>query len=507
MINFFRSIIRSSAFVRKEIYDILRQPRLVVTLVLGPFLILFIFGAGYSNQARPLRTVFVAQPDSDIARNIQQYEKAMGSQLIDAGVTPDQTNALDRLHRGEVDLVIVAPADAYNSILNNQQAVFTMYHGQIDPIQVSYIEYFDVVFVDDVNRQVLHSITELAQKNTATLHDDLQQAHQNVSEYRQSLRSGDFNTAQQKQQSLSSNVDAISLAMGASMTFLNDLQQTTGSNGEKTDLLQTILKDLQKNIVELKNSTSTNRDQGLIQTNKIDQDLTDLDNNLTKFQKIDPSIIVNPFRSETKSIATVQPSQSDFFAPAVLALLLQHLAVTFAALSIVRERSSGTMELFRVSPLSAGEALFGKYVSYMFFGSIIAAILSAMLIYILHMPMLGDWKDFALVIAGLLFASLSIGFLISIISQTDSQAVQYSMIVLLASVFFGGFIIDLNYLLNPVKVISWMLPTTYGTTMLRDIALKGNHVNWLLLGELVAIGLFVMLIAWLLMRRSISTSH
>jgi ABC-2 type transport system permease protein len=50
--NFFRGIIRSSSFFRKEIFEILRQPRLVATLVLGPFLILFIFGIGYRSQAR-----------------------------------------------------------------------------------------------------------------------------------------------------------------------------------------------------------------------------------------------------------------------------------------------------------------------------------------------------------------------------------------------------------------------------------------------------------------------
>ncbi len=49
--NFFRGIIRSSSFFRKEIFEILRQPRLVATLVLGPFLILFIFGIGYRDQS------------------------------------------------------------------------------------------------------------------------------------------------------------------------------------------------------------------------------------------------------------------------------------------------------------------------------------------------------------------------------------------------------------------------------------------------------------------------
>ncbi len=231
-----------------------------------------------------------------------------------------------------------------------------------------------------------------------------------------------------------------------------------------------------------------------------------MDSKLTEFQSIKPSIIVSPFRSATKNEAEVQPTLLDFFVPAVLALLLQHVAVTFAALSIVRERNVGTMELFTVSPLTAAEALFGKYISYMLFGGVIAAILSALLVFVLHVPMLGNWWYFALVIAAVLFTSLGIGFTISIVSQTDSQAVQYSMIILLASVFFSGFILGLEKLWQPVKVISWMLPTTYGTVLLRDIALRGVDPNWWLLGGLIAIGLALMLISWRLMRRLIATS-
>jgi ABC-2 type transport system permease protein len=183
------------------------------------------------------------------------------------------------------------------------------------------------------------------------------------------------------------------------------------------------------------------------------------------------------------------------------------MGVTFAALSIVRERNAGTMELFRVSPLTAGEALLGKYVSYMLFGGVIAAILSALLVFVLHVPMLGSWWNFALVLAAVLFTSLGIGFIISIVSQTNSQAVQYSMIVLLASVFFSGFIMSLDMLTKPVRVLSWMLPTTYGTLMLRDIGLRGVAPNWPLLAGLVGIGVLLMLVAWQLMRRLITSSQ
>jgi ABC-2 type transport system permease protein len=323
---------------------------------------------------------------------------------------------------------------------------------------------------------------------------------------RLALQSGNEALAQQKQQGLASNVDTISQGVGISLGLLDSLQQTNGATGANPDPVQSTLTDLHQNTNQLSDSTlSTN--ERLARLDKMDKDITDLESKLAEFQSITPSIIVSPFRSVTKSVANVEPTTLDFFAFAVLALLLQHIGVTFAALSIVRERNVGTMELFRVSPLSAAEALLGKYLSYMLFGGVIAAALSALLVFILHVPMLGNWWNFSLVIVAVLFTSLGIGFTISIVSQTDSQAVQYSMIVLLASVFFSGFIMSLDMLLKPVRVISWMLPTTYGTILLRDIALRGIAPSWVYLGGLFAIGLVLMLISWRLMRRLIALSQ
>src|SRR5512137_607900 len=105
MSNFFRGIIRASSFFRKEIFEILRQPRLVATLVLGPFLILFVFGIGYRAQIRTLRTLFVTQINRPITNQyIQQYGKAISSVLILTGITNDKNNALDQLKQGKVDL-------------------------------------------------------------------------------------------------------------------------------------------------------------------------------------------------------------------------------------------------------------------------------------------------------------------------------------------------------------------------------------------------------------------
>ena len=507
MASFHRGFIRASSFLRKEIFEVLRQPRLIATLVLGPFLILLIFGIGYRDQSRSLRTLFVTPPDSSIsAQDVQEYSKTMAAVITNVGVTDDQAQALAQLHRGQIDLVIVLPGGAENTIRSNQQAVFTVYHQEIDPLQVNYITFQGWLFVGEVNQRVLRTFALQGQEDAAGLHADLEEAHQNVDAMRQALKSGDETLAQENQQKLSGNVDTVSQSIGTSMGLLYMLGRPSATTGQTADAQPDTLSELRQNTDQL-GETSTTTEERLARLDKIDKDITDLDSKLVAFQSIDPAILVSPFRSETKSLASVQPSISDFFAPAVLALLLQHLAVTFAALSIVRERNVGTIELFRVSPLSAGEALFGKYISYMLFGGVIAAILSALLVFALHVPMLGNWGYFALVLAAVLFTSLGIGFVISLISQTDSQAVQYSMITLLASVFFSGFIMSLDMLWQPVRVISWALPTTYGTLLLRDIALRGIELNWRLLGVLVAIGLVLMLISWRLMRRLIVKSY
>ena len=501
----FRSLIRLSAFLRKEIFEIMRQPRLVFTLVLGPFLILLIFGVGYRVNPPELRTLFVAHPESTLAQQIDEYAPTLGPQLIYEGVTPDGVAALDLLARGEVDVVALAPENAYEQIRNNEQATFILYHYEIDPFKVDYINYFGQAYVDEVNRRVLQEVASTGQRDAAVVRQDLQRARTSTMAMRNAIQNSEASAEEQNLLSLERDVDSVSLAIGATLGLLTGVQQTVGDEGETdAEAMLATLTAIQQDTSELNETGAAS--ERLERVERIDQNLETLENSLVEFQNISPDILVSPFRSETQSIAVVQPTPPDYFAPAVMALLLQHLAVTFAALSIVRERSVGTVELFRVSPLSAGEALWGKYISYLVFGAFIAALLSILLVFVLNMPMIGHWPYFALVLAAILFTSLGIGFVISLISQTDSQAVQYSMIVLLASVFFSGFLMELEMLIPAVRVVSWSLPTTYGIIMLRDIALRGFLVDPMLIGGLIAIGVVLFIISWFLLRRLISHS-
>jgi ABC-2 type transport system permease protein len=236
----------------------------------------------------------------------------------------------------------------------------------------------------------------------------------------------------------------------------------------------------------------------------IETHLDTLNTDLQAFRQINPYILVRPFGAKTVSVTAIQPRLVDYFAPAVVVLLLQHLAVTFAALSVVRDRQLGTLELFRASLLSAAETLIGKYLSYLLFGGVLAAILTLLVSFGLGVPMLGMWGSYIAVVAALLFTSLGVGFLISLLSATDSQAVQFAMIVLLCSVFFSGMFLALSAFWEPVRLVSWLLPATYGTSLLQNILLRGQAPDALLLGGLIALGALLFVVNLFLLRRNMA---
>src|SRR6266508_410352 len=433
----FKFLIRISSFMSKELTEILRQPKLILTLVLGPFLVMFLFGLGYPDQNRTLRTTFVYEdPDS------LQEEKLFTDSIPGIADQAEENNkelALAKLALNQTDLVILIPANALETVRNNQQAMFIIYHNEVDPFQIAYINSVARIYTDEVNRRILQSVTETGQQDAGSLQGNLENAITKTQALKQAIPSGDTNTAAQ----------------------VNDLEK----------------------------------------------DLTTVQEQLTTFRSMGSDVLVSPFTVDTTPLSNVEFTPTDFFAPAVIVLLLQHLSITFASLSIVRERRSGIIELFRVAPITAFETLIGKFLSYLLFEILLAGVITILAVWLLKIPMFGLWTNYVIVVIILLFTSLGVGFLISLISETDTQAVQYSMLLLLASIFFTGFFLDLRLMKEPITVLAWSLPATYGIRMLQDIMLRGSSVPQLVFLGITIIGIVLLLIDWLLLRKKMESQY
>src|SRR5688500_20032695 len=94
---FLAVIVRLLAFVGKEIIETLRRPGAILSLILGPFLIMAVFGLGYSGFKKPLETVIVAPPDSGIPTDVATYQELAGGGLHISEVTTDRAAAEARL--------------------------------------------------------------------------------------------------------------------------------------------------------------------------------------------------------------------------------------------------------------------------------------------------------------------------------------------------------------------------------------------------------------------------
>jgi ABC-2 type transport system permease protein len=220
-----------------------------------------------------------------------------------------------------------------------------------------------------------------------------------------------------------------------------------------------------------------------------------------KAASIPPEVIASPMAATIVNIAPINPTIVSFFGLAALALVLQHMSVTLLALSIVRERTSGAMDLFRVAPVRATELVVGKLLAFGLLGGVIAAISVGLLAGFLAVPILGSPALVALTIGLLLAASLGLGLLISVISDSERQAVQLSLLTLLAAMFFSGFVLRIDEFEPAVQVAANLLPVTHGISLLQDLFLRGVIERPWELGALTMIAAVLVAVSWLLLRR------
>ena len=217
--------------------------------------------------------------------------------------------------------------------------------------------------------------------------------------------------------------------------------------------------------------------------------------------QLSPEVIAAPTTAQVTNVAPSPPAVINFFGPAVFALVLQHLAVTLTALSMVRERLSGQMDLFRVSPVTSTELLLGKYIAFAVLSLAVSGLVAATLVYVLGVPMLAGWLVFVGIVLLLTFAALGVGLLISLVSDSERQAVQLSMLVLLASVFFSGFVLPVEDFIGPVQYLSYVLPVTHGIETLQQAMLRGSVSSTWMLAALAGIGLLLFVATLLRLRR------
>jgi len=163
-----------------------------------------------------------------------------------------------------------------------------------------------------------------------------------------------------------------------------------------------------------------------------------------------------------------------FLVPGLIAYLAMISAVVATALSIVKEKETGTMEQVRMAPISTPAYIIGKTVPYLVISqaSAILVVLASMALFAL--PMRGSWASLSVVIAVFLAGALGTGLFVSTVSETQQVAFQAgALVAFLPTLILSGFIFPISSMPVVLQWITLAVPARHFLVALRGVLLKG----------------------------------
>src|SRR5437762_7814646 len=143
--------------------------------------------------------------------------------------------------------------------------------------------------------------------------------------------------------------------------------------------------------------------------------------------------------------------------PGLVAILLTFSGTILSAFAIVKERERGTLEQLMVTPVSPLAVVLGKILPYLFLAYLELVIILTLMRVVFRVPVNGSLTLLLGLASVYLLALLSFGLLISSRAQTQMEAMQRAMGVMLPSVLLSGYIFPISALPAPLQVISHIL--------------------------------------------------
>lgn len=185
----------------------------------------------------------------------------------------------------------------------------------------------------------------------------------------------------------------------------------------------------------------------------------------------------------------------NLFVPGLMAFVLTIISSLMTAITITREKETGTMETLLVSPLRPWQIIVGKVAPYLVIGfiSVVGVLIEARVIF--QVPVRGSLL--LLLFEGLLFilVSLSIGVLIS--ARTSSQRVAMTGALvgtMLPTMMLSGFLFPLESMPVVLQWVSTVVPARWFVTIARGIMLKGIGLHHLWQETLVLMAMALILL-------------
>jgi len=178
-----------------------------------------------------------------------------------------------------------------------------------------------------------------------------------------------------------------------------------------------------------------------------------------------------------------------FVIPGLIGIILTLTMMLFTAVSVVREREQGNLELLINTPVSTTQLMVGKVVPYIIIGLVQLALILAVGNLLFSVPVRGSIFELYLAAAVFIAANLALGLFVSTVVKTQFQAIQITIFILLPSILLTGFVFPFDGMPKFVQYLGEVLPNTHFIRLTRGIMLRDASLSEMY-RELIALGVF-----------------
>jgi ABC-2 type transport system permease protein len=183
-----------------------------------------------------------------------------------------------------------------------------------------------------------------------------------------------------------------------------------------------------------------------------------------------------PYRitPETRMLYNPQLKGVHNFVPGVMALVLMLVCVMMTAISIVREKETGTMEILLVSPFKPILVILSKTVPYLMLSLVNVITILVLSVFVLDLPVNGSILLLFAESTLFIITCLTLGIFISVKTSSQQVAMLISLMgMLLPTILFSGFMFPIENMPIPLQVISNIVPAKWFYIIVKSIMIKG----------------------------------
>jgi ABC-2 type transport system permease protein len=184
------------------------------------------------------------------------------------------------------------------------------------------------------------------------------------------------------------------------------------------------------------------------------------------------------------------------FVPGVMAMVLMLVCTLMTAITIVREKELGTMEVMLVSPMQPLKIIMAKAVPYLLLSIVNIGSILLLSVFVLGVPINGSL--FLLLFESILFTLTCLAFGLLISTKTDSQ--QTAMFIALTGMFLptimlSGFMFPIENMPLPLRIISNVVPAKWYYFIVKEVMIKGLGMAAIWKETLILTGMLFFLLA------------